>query len=65
MQALELQNAAFLQLQVTKGQRQFLSTLPKGGVSQFLTVLKPCSLILRHLHPRGTELFSILSGTLQ
>jgi hypothetical protein len=62
MQSLRVDNAAVLQLQVTKGEQQFLSTLPHGGAAQFLTVLKPCSILLPHDHPRATEFFSVFFG---
>jgi hypothetical protein len=65
MQANPVNNAAVLQLQVTKAQQGLLATNPKDGVAQFLTVLKPCGLILPHLHPRSTELYSIVFGAPQ
>jgi hypothetical protein len=55
-------NAAALQLQVTKANNPFLSTLPAPGEAQFLTVLKPCSILLPHVHQRATEFYSILFG---
>ena len=57
-----IDNAAVLQLQVTKGQNQFLSTLPKDGMGQFLTVLKPCGILLPHIHQRSTEFYSVIFG---
>jgi hypothetical protein len=55
-------NAAVLQLQVTKVKNQFLATLPGPGEAQFVTVLKPCSILLPHVHPAATEFYSILFG---
>ena len=57
-------NAAVLQLQVTKGQNQFLSTLAEPGLAQFLTFLKPCSILLPHVHQRANEFYSVFYGAL-
>jgi hypothetical protein len=55
-------NEAVLQLQVTKQQQPFLSTLAKDGQAQFLTVLKPCGILLPHVHQRSNEFYSVLFG---
>ena len=62
LQGNVIDNAAVLQLQVTKGQNQFLSTLAEPGLAQFLTALKPCSILLPHVHPRANEFYSIIFG---
>lgn len=56
-------NEAVLQLQVTKASNQFLSTLAAPGEAQFLTVLKPCSILLPHVHQRANEFYSVIFGT--
>jgi hypothetical protein len=56
-------NAAAIQLRVDKGTNTFLSTLAAPGAAQFLTVLKPCSIILPHCHQNAHELYTILFGT--
>lgn len=55
-------NAAALQLRVEKATNVFLSTLAAPGESQFLTVLKPCSILLPHVHPRANEFYSVIFG---
>ena len=55
-------NEAVLQQRVTKGTNQFLSTLAAPGEAQFLTVLKPCSILLPHVHPRANEFYSVIFG---
>jgi mannose-6-phosphate isomerase-like protein (cupin superfamily) len=55
-------NAAVLQQRVTKGSNQFLATLAEPGESQFLTVLKPCSILLPHTHQRANEFYSVIFG---
>jgi hypothetical protein len=65
VQGLRVDNAAALQLQVTKIQTEFLSTLPNRGTAQFLTVLKPCGILLPHVHQRASEVYSILTGAPQ
>ena len=62
LQGEKTDNAAVLQLQVTKGQNQFLSTLAEPGLSQFLTFLKPCSILLPHVHQRANEFYSVFFG---
>lgn len=57
-------NAAALQFRVTKGTNPFLSTLAAPGEAQFLTVLKPCSILLPHVHQRANEFYSVLFGTM-
>ena len=55
-------NAAVLQQRVTKGTNVFLSTLAEPGEAQFLTVLKPCSILLPHTHQRANEFYSVIFG---
>ena len=55
-------NAAVLQLRVTKGSNPFLSTLAEPGEAQFLTALKPCSILLPHTHQRANEFYSVIFG---
>lgn len=57
-----INNAAVLQLQVDKLGNTFLSTLTGPGAAQFLTLLKPCGILLPHVHQRATELYTVLSG---
>ena len=57
-------NAAVLQQRVSKATNQFLSTLSQQGEAQFLTVLKPCSILLPHLHPRANEFNTVIYGTM-
>jgi oxalate decarboxylase/phosphoglucose isomerase-like protein (cupin superfamily) len=57
-------NAAALQLQLDKGAQPFLSTLPAPGSAQFLTALKPCGILAPHIHPRGTEIYSVIYGNI-
>ena len=64
LQGNVIDNAAVLQLQVTKGQNQFLSTLAEPGLAQFLTFLKPCSILLPHVHQRANEFYSVFFGAL-
>ena len=65
MQGNKIDNEAVLQLQVTKGQNQFLSTLAEPGLAQFLTFLKPCSILLPHVHQRANEFYSVFFGARQ
>lgn len=55
-------NAAVLQQRVTKGSNVFLSTLTEPGESQFLTVLKPCGILLPHTHQRANEFYTVIFG---
>ena len=55
-------NAAVLQQRVTKGTNPFLSTLAEPGEAQFLTVLKPCGILLPHVHQRANEFYSVIFG---
>jgi hypothetical protein len=55
-------NAAVLQQRVTKGSNPFLATLAEPGEAQFLTVLKPCSILLPHNHQRSNEFYSVIYG---
>jgi len=57
-------NEAALQLRVTKATNPFLSTLAAPGEAQFLTALKPCSVLLPHVHQRANEFYSVLFGTM-
>lgn len=57
-------NEAALQLRVTKATNPFLSTLAAPGEAQFLTVLKPCSILLPHVHQRANEFYSVIFGTM-
>ena len=47
LQGNVIDDAAVLQLQVTKGQNQFLPTLAEPGLAQCLTARKPCSCCCR------------------
>ena len=58
-------NAAVLQQRVTKGTNVFLSTLAEPGEAQFLTVLKPCGILLPHTHQRANEFYSVIFGAPQ
>ena len=62
MQGAVTDNEAALQFRVTKGQQTFLSTLAKDGEAQFVTVLKPCGILLPHVHQRANEFYSVVSG---
>ena len=55
-------NAAVLQQRVTKGTNPFLSTLAEPGEAQFLSVLKPCGILLPHTHQRANEFYSVIFG---
>jgi hypothetical protein len=55
-------NKAALQLRVDKGTNTFLSTLAQPGEAQFLTVLKPCSILLPHVHQNAHEFYSVIFG---
>lgn len=57
-------NAAGRQLQADKTPFPILSTLPNGGSSFFITALKPCGIILPHVHMRATEQYVMISGTM-
>ena len=56
-------NAAVLQQRVTKASNVFLSTLAAPGESQFLTALKPCGILMPHMHQRANEFYSMIFGT--
>ena len=58
----KIDNAAVVQLQGDKAGFPFLSTLPNTGSSVFLTALKPCGILLPHIHQRATEIYTVLSG---
>ena len=60
----KIDNAAVVQLQGDKAGFPLLSTLPNTGSSVFLTALKPCGILLPHVHQRATEIYTVLSGTL-
>ena len=62
LQGAVTDNAAVLQRRVTKGQNQFLSTLAKDGEAQFVTALKPCGILLPHVHQRANEFYSVVFG---
>ena len=55
-------NAAVLQQRVTKASNIFLSTLTAPGESQFLTALKPCGILMPHMHQRANEFYSMIFG---
>ena len=55
-------NAAVLQQRVTKATNPFLATLAEPGEAQFLTVLKPCGILLPHVHQRANEFYSVIFG---
>ena len=57
-------NEAVLQQRVTKASNPFLSTLNAPGESQFLTALKPCGILMPHMHMRANEFYTVLSGAL-
>lgn len=57
-------NAAVLQQRATKASNPFLSTLAGQGEAQFLTVLKPCGILMPHLHLRANEFYTVLYGTM-
>lgn len=57
-------NAAVLQQRATKASNPFLSTLAGQGEAQFLTVLKPCGILMPHLHLRANEFYTVLYGAL-
>ena len=60
----KIDNAAVVQLQGDKAGFPLLSTLPNTGSSVFLTALKPCGILLPHVHQRATEVYTVLSGML-
>lgn len=60
----KIDNAAVVQLQGDKAGFPLLSTLPNTGSSVFLTALKPCGILLPHVHQRATEIYTVLSGML-
>jgi len=62
--ASAVNNAAGFQLQADKTPFPILSTLPNGGSSFFLTALKPCGIILPHVHMRATEQYIMITGTM-
>ncbi|KAK9803531.1 hypothetical protein WJX73_004569 [Symbiochloris irregularis] len=43
----------------------FLGTLPKDGVSQNVDVYQPCTLNVLHVHPRASEIYYLINGTLE
>lgn len=55
-------NEAVLQQRVTKASNPFLSTLTAPGESQFLTALKPCGILMPHMHMRANEFYTVLFG---
>ena len=55
---------ANLQFQADKGTIKQLATLTAPGSSAFLTLIKPCGILLPHVHQRASELYVILSGAL-
>eukprot|EP00892_Ulva_mutabilis_P012392 jgi/Ulvmu1/9525/UM053_0013.1 len=57
-------NEAVLQQRVTKASNPFLSTLTALGESQFLTALKPCGILMPHMHMRANEFYTVLSGVM-
>ena len=57
-----VESEAQLQLQVDKAQQPLLATLTSPGSSAFLTTIKPCGILLPHVHPRATELYVVMSG---
>jgi mannose-6-phosphate isomerase-like protein (cupin superfamily) len=42
-----------------------LATLPGDGISMNLGMLKPCGVLLPHVHPRASELYFVISGNVQ
>lgn len=62
VQGNTVDNAAVLQRQLTRGLNPFLSTLPKDGLGQFITALKPCGILMPHIHQRANELYSVIYG---
>lgn len=60
----KVDNAAVVQLQGDKAGFPLLSTLPNSGSAIFLTALKPCGILLPHIHQRATEIYTILAGVL-
>ena len=63
-EGMEAESPAGLQFQADKFSIPQLATLTAPGSSAFLTLIKPCSILLPHVHPRATELFVVLSGAL-
>jgi len=59
-----VENPAVRQLQADKTPFPILATLPNGGSSFFITALKPCGLLLPHVHQRATEQYIIISGVM-
>eukprot|EP00892_Ulva_mutabilis_P001903 jgi/Ulvmu1/11713/UM008_0124.1 len=57
-------NAAVLQQRVAKSSNTFLSTLTAPGVAQYLTAVKPCGIVLPHIHLRANELYTVIFGTM-
>ncbi len=57
-------NAAALQFRVDRQANTFLSTLEAPGQSAFITAIKPCGILLPHVHPRANEFVTVLSGTM-
>lgn len=55
-------NSAVLQQRVGKSSNPFLATLPGAGISQYLTAVKPCGIVMPHIHLRGNELYTVLYG---
>ena len=60
--AKRVENAAVLQLVGDKGAFPVLSTLPSQGLTVVITALKPCGMILPHMHMRASEQNLVISG---
>jgi oxalate decarboxylase/phosphoglucose isomerase-like protein (cupin superfamily) len=43
----------------------FLATLPNRGMSQTFAELKACGVLLPHVHPRATEIYFVINGTIE
>ncbi|KAK9862078.1 hypothetical protein WJX84_003464 [Apatococcus fuscideae] len=42
-----------------------LGTLPNGGISQNVDYFAPCTINVPHVHPRGSEIYYVISGTVE
>ncbi|KAK9844372.1 hypothetical protein WJX74_001564 [Apatococcus lobatus] len=42
-----------------------LGTLPNGGISQNVDFFAPCTINVPHVHPRGSEIYYVISGTVE
>ncbi|KAK9820716.1 hypothetical protein WJX74_000930 [Apatococcus lobatus] len=42
-----------------------LGTLPNGGISQNVDFFAPCTINVPHSHPRASEIYYVISGTLE